>query len=349
MSPGMGDALLVLRRAAGLTQEQLAERVGITQATLSRYENELRDVDRDAAERLAPALGVTAAFLLHEFQMEGAIAADAHMRRQKTARPADWKHVESRLNAHRMHSSFLLERMPMHPKNHVIQIDPDDTPPDDAAAMLRAAWRMPIGPVRNLTRWMESAGIIVLEEDFGTARIDGMSQWAGSHAVILVNSSRPIDRRRLTLAHELGHLVLHGQYVGIDVEEQANAFAAAFLMPEAAIGPDLRNLTLGKLLDLKAVWGVSMQALHERAFQLGKVTSQERSSFYKQMSKRGWRMREPGSDQLPDETPHLARNIGDGLRELGLSDAEVQRLIGASDDVVTPFASARSRLRAVRT
>jgi Zn-dependent peptidase ImmA (M78 family) len=39
---------------------------------------------------------------------------------------------------------------------------------------------MPIGPVRNLIRWVESAGVIVFEEDFGTPRIDGMSQWAGS-------------------------------------------------------------------------------------------------------------------------------------------------------------------------
>lgn len=349
MKRGMGDALLVLRRAAGLTQGQLAERVGITQATLSRYENDLRDVDGDAMEKLATALGVSTAFLQHDFQMEGALAADAHMRRQKTARPADWKHYESRLNAHRMHSSFLLHRVPMHPKNHVIQIDPDDTPPDDAAAMLRAGWRMPVGSVRNLVRWIESAGIIVLEEDFGTARIDGMSQWAGDHAVILVNSSRPVDRRRWTLAHELGHLVLHGQYVGMDVEEQANAFAAAFLMPEAAIGPDLRNLTLGKLLDLKAVWGVSMQALHERAFQLGKVTSQDRIGFYKQMSKRGWRTREPGSDEQPAETPHLARSIGDGLRELGLSESEVYHLIGVDDEAATPFVSTRHRLRAVRT
>lgn len=46
--------------------------------------------------------------------------------------------------------------------------DPIDTPPADAALMVRARWRLPIGPVRNLTRWLESAGCLVLEEDFGT-------------------------------------------------------------------------------------------------------------------------------------------------------------------------------------
>src|SRR5690606_12170407 len=99
---------------------------------------------------------------------------------------------------------------------------PDEHTPNEAATMLRAAWRMPIGPVRNLLRWVESAGVIVVEEDFGTHRIDGMSQWAGDHAVIILNTVLPTDRKRLTIAHELGHLVLHSQYVDLDVEEQAN-------------------------------------------------------------------------------------------------------------------------------
>lgn len=347
MSRSIGDVLLVLRRANGLTQEALAERVGITQATLSRYENDLREVDDDAARALAPALGVTAAFLQHEFHMQGAIAADTHMRRQKTARPSDWKHVEARLNALRMHSTYLLDRVPMRPQNQVGQFDPDETSPSEAAAMLRAAWRMPIGPVRSLVRWVESSGIIVLEEDFGTSKIDGMSQWAGDHAVILVNSTLPTDRKRLTVSHEVGHLVMHSGYIGTDMEEHANEFAAEFLMPEHAIRSDLRNLSLGKLADLKLVWGVSMQAIFERAFRLGLASASDRSTFYRQMSKRGWRTREPNSDALPPEVPSLARTIGKSLEETGLSPAEISRLIGTAAGLPTPFMRPQRRLQMV--
>ncbi|GAA1727496.1 ImmA/IrrE family metallo-endopeptidase [Brachybacterium phenoliresistens] len=347
MRRGIGDVLLVLRRASGLTQGELADRVGMTQATLSRYEHDLREVDDDAAQRLADALGVTAEFLRHDFRMEGAIAADAHMRRQKTARPSDWKHVEARLNALRMHSSFVLSRVPMRPRNHVIQVDPDETSPTEAAAMLRAAWRMPIGPVRHLVRWIESAGVLVVEEDFGSARIDGMSQWAGDHALILANTARPTDRLRLTLAHELGHLVMHSGMVDRDAESQANEFGAEFLLPAAAIGPELHNLSLGKLADLKVEWGVSMQAIFERAYALGKVSAAERTTFYRQLSKRGWRTREPGSDLIPPEEPKLARSIGDGLRSTGLSESEVARLIGTQADQDTPFLARRRRLQVV--
>lgn len=337
MTSVVGDVILVLRRAADITQEELAEELGITQAALSRYENGLREPDDVMIGKLAEALGVTPDFLSHDFRMRGAIAADAHMRRQKTAKPSDWKRVEARLNVHRMHSSYLLDRVPLRASNHVIQVDPDERTPEEAAAMLRAAWRMPIGPVRNLIRWVESAGVIVLEDDFGTHRIDGMSQWAGEHAVIVVNSSAPTDRKRLTVGHELGHLVLHTGYVDLDIEEQATRFAAEFLMPEHLISPQLSNLTLGKVADLGLEWGVSMQAVYERAYRLGKVTGEARQRFYRQLNSRGWKTREPNSDLIPPEAPELAATVGRQLDQSGLTEKEIRTLVGVRGDSSTPF------------
>lgn len=345
MTSPVGDVVLVLRRAADITQEDLAETLGITQAALSRYENDLREPDDEMIGKLGDALGVTSAFLRHKFRMHGAIAADAHMRRQKTTKPSDWKRVEARLNRLRMHSSFLLERVPMRPQQHVIRVDPEEQTPAEAAQMLRAAWRMPIGPIKNLTRWVEAAGIFVVEEDFGTHRIDGMSQWAGEHAVIILNASIPVDRKRLTVAHELGHLVLHATYMDADVEEQANQFAAEFLMPQHVIEPELVNLTLGKLSDMKLEWGVSMQAIFERAYRLGKATGEDRQRFYRQMNSRGWKTREPGSDLLSAETPELAMSIGRTLDNSGLTDGEIRQLIGIGTHSESIF---RERGRALR-
>jgi Zn-dependent peptidase ImmA (M78 family) len=347
MSRHVGDVILVLRRAADITQEDLAGRLGITQAALSRYENDLRDPDDEMVERLGEAFGVTAEFLRHEFRMHGAVAADAHMRRQKTTKPSDWKRIEARLNTLRMQSSFLLERVPLRPQNHVIQIDPDEHTPEEAARMLRATWRMPIGPVRNLVRWVESAGVIVVEEDFGTHRIDGMSQWGGEHAVIILNSTLPTDRKRQTIAHELGHLAMHSRYVDVDVEEHANRFAAEFLLPAHVISPQLTNLSLGKLTDLKTEWGVSMQALFEHAYRMRKTTTEERQKFYRQMASRGWRTHEPASDLLAPETPELARSVGRRLDESGLTRSEIMRLLGSRAGHQTPFDDPRRSLRAL--
>ncbi len=187
--------------------------------------------------------------------------------------------------------------------------------------------QLPIGPVRALTAWMESAGCLIVAEPLGT-RIDGMSQWSGEHPVVLLSATAPVHRRRLTLAHELGHLVLHTDAVSDDVEREANAFAAEFLMPAEVIKPQLRNLTLGKLIDPKREWGTSMQALIERARSLQLLSNDERSQLYKQMSARGWRTREPASDELVPEIPRLASVITNSLLDRGLGDREVARLAG---------------------
>jgi Zn-dependent peptidase ImmA (M78 family) len=85
------------------------------------------------------------------------------------------------------------------------------------------------------------------------------------------------------------------------MEEEANAFAAGFLMPEHVIRPELRNLSLGKLIELKREWGVSMQAIFDRAYRLGLVKPSDRAEFYKPLNSRGWKIREPASDELPIE------------------------------------------------
>ncbi|MGW0250121.1 helix-turn-helix domain-containing protein [Nocardia goodfellowii] len=350
----IGDIILTARRAAGMTQDELADALGVKQATLSRYENNMRTPEPEVVARLAEALKVTPEFLAHSFsRLQGAIAGDAHMRRQRTAKASQWKLAEARLNMYRMRSAFLLERIGLNPQNHVPTFDPDAPAaptPADAARLVRAQWRMPIGSVRNLTRWMESAGVLVIEEDFGTHRIDGMSQWASDHPVVVVNVTQTPDRRRWTLAHELGHLVLHSVYAvdDRDMERQADEFASEFLMPAHIIEQELVALAPARLLNLKAVWGVSMQALYERAYQLGRVTSADREKFYRSMNARGWKANEPGADRIPPESPELARSTGAALLETGLDRAEVLRLTGSANSRDTdPFAPAPHGLQLV--
>ncbi|MEB3072068.1 helix-turn-helix domain-containing protein [[Mycobacterium] vasticus] len=345
----IGDVILTARRAAGLTQEELAERLGITQAALSRYENNLREPDDAAVERMSEILDLSPDFLTHPFQLRGAIAADAHMRRQKTTKVTEWKSAESKLNLYRMRSAFLTRRIPLNPTNHMPTFDPDETTPADAARMVRAQWRMPIGPVRNLTRWIESAGVIVIEERLGTRRIDGLSQWASEYPVVLLNADLPADRKRWTLAHEVGHLVLHSNYIDPDVERQANEFAAELLMPSHIIEPDLHNLTPSRLLALKKMWGVSMQAIFEHAHHLGKASAADRTKFYRTMNARGWRRHEPGTDVIADEQPELAQTIGQTLMiRGGLSRDEVARLTGCrSAGNESPFLPPETHLRVV--
>ncbi|MFT4189795.1 MAG: XRE family transcriptional regulator [Aeromicrobium sp.] len=343
---GIGEVLATARRARGMTQEELASRAEVTQAALSRYEHDLRTPDEEVLARLARALGVTPQLLQRGGRIEGGIAVGAHMRRRATAKATVWRELEAKLNMLRLHTAQLMDEVAIRTDRQVPTFDPLEVEPEAAARMLRAQWRMPVGPVHSLSAWLDAAGIVVIAEDFGpSARVDGLSQWSGAYPVVLVNSSAPTDRKRLTLAHELGHLVLHSDHVDEDVEAQANVFAAELLMPRDEITPMLRQrLTLDRLADLKRYWGVSMQALIERAHALGTLTATQRASLHKTLSAKGWRTREPLSDGLAPEEPRLARHIAESLKTRGLSEREIARLTGFSSPEENTLApSPRSR------
>lgn len=344
----LGTVLETARRARGLTQAELAELAETTQPSIQRYENNLREPDPEVLLKIAGALGVTTSFLQHASRPEGAMAVNAHMRRRSTAPATVWRRLEAELNMTRWHITRLYEEISLSASLSVPQFDPEHYSPESAARLVRTQWRLPIGAVRNLISWMESAGILILEYDFGSPKVDGLSQWAGDHPIIVLNSQVPTDRKRLTLAHELGHIVLHTNYAGDDMEDQANAFAAEFLMPADVIKPQLKNLKVGQIIDLKRAWGVSMAALVERAYGLGQMTKDQRSSFYKMLSARGWRTMEPASDELSREEPQLAVRIGSEMLTAGLSRDDVAQMLGFSDasgNYIVP--TGRNRLRAV--
>ncbi len=350
----LGEALVTLRRAKGLTQKALAAEAGITQATLSRYENELRDPADGPIGTLADALGVTKDFLKRTHRSEGAFMVDAHMRRRRTAKVTVWRRLEARLNVYRMHLNLLHQAVEVEPTLTLPQFDPLEYSPADAARIVRMQWRMPSGPIRNLAGWLESAGCILVTEDFGLmtggGRVDGLSQWAkveGDWPIMLINSRAPTDRLRLTLAHELAHICLHSEELGGDAEEEANAFAAEFLMPEVIIRPELHNLSLGKLHALKRYWGVSMQALVERAYRLDTLTSTRRTSLYRALSARGWLTREPLSDELSPERPQLVERLSRELLNGGLTHDEIATIAGVSADGERPCFLPKPRLSIV--
>ena len=118
-------------------------------------------------------------------------------------------------------------------------------------------------------------------------------------------------------------------------------------MPADEIRPELRNLNLRKLHDLKRYWGVSMQALIEHAYRLGTLSAQRRTGFYKTLSARGWRTNEPLSEQLPPERPQMVERVGQVLVDRGLSAEETGAIAGAIPGSDYPFFLPRPPLAAV--
>ena len=148
------------------------------------------------------------------------------------------------------------------------------------------------GPIRNLTAAVERAGVCVVPM-VGLEGIDGLSSWVEGVPVIGLSPSVPGDRFRLTLGHELAHLMFHKR-PGESAEREGNRFAGALLFPrdefEAQMPP---RPQLRDFIALKSAWGVSVAALVYRAHELDYIDDQRYRALQIQMSK--WRRAEPAT------------------------------------------------------
>ena len=146
-------------------------------------------------------------------------------------------------------------------------------------------------PAVPLTRIVEGEGLHIEKQHFE-------QDWSGfllrgpSRSIVGVNKNHSISRQRFTIAHELGHFLLHdGEALHVDksfrvnfrdaaaglgtaVEEiESNTFAACLLMPEQFLLNDIRGEHLdindeAAVLDLAKRYQVSQQAMTIRLMNL---------------------------------------------------------------------------------
>jgi Zn-dependent peptidase ImmA (M78 family) len=185
-----------------------------------------------------------------------------------------------------------------------------------------------------MTELIERNGGVVIACDFGSGLIDAMSQRIdGLPILFFINAHSPSDRVRHTLAHELGHMVLHTLAFSEDenMEREADAFAGAFLVPAGEYRSQLRSFDLRQLANLKAYWKVSMKALAYRAGQLNLVTPYQQKRVYMELNSLGYARHEPG--EPPAEPPKaLDDMIAVHKYKLNYSDDELAALLDLEPD-----------------
>lgn len=327
--------LTLARDSRGLTQAELASQLGIMQGTLSKYETGFQEPPADVVAALSDTLGYPQAFFYEVGRPYG--LPPFHYRRRKKLSAKSLARIVAEMNIRRIHLTKLLVSFNWKTNVFIPEIDPDEyrgrgkgaLTMEDAARSLREMWMLPPGPIENVVQIIEDNGGIVIPCDFGSDLIDAMSQRIeGLPVLFFVNVNAPADRVRLTLAHELGHMVLHTITVKSDeeMEDEADAFAGAFLLPADEIRPQLRRFDLRQLANLKRYWKVSMAALAVRADRLMLITPYQSKMFWIEMGKLGYRKREP--NEPPKEHPKLLRQmISFHMKKLGYSVSEMAKLL----------------------
>lgn len=304
--------IAVMREVRGLSQQQLAEAIGVAQPMIHYMESGEREVPAARAEQLAEALDCPVPLLEQTEPLRAGEAGDLHFRRRKSLLVRDRRKIEYQLHLAYLTVRGLLRGVDFDaplPLPDIQVEEPGDAA--EAARTLRRLWRVPSGPVASMSRYLEGAGVFLVPCDV-SGKVDAVTRRGddGWH-VIAYNKAFPDDRLRHTKAHELGHLVLHRLSGREEVEHEADDFAAEFLLPEAEIRPLLTGLTtrdMSRLMDLRTTWGVSVKSLVFRAQRLGCISERQARSFYAMLNSQA--ALSTGTSPLPhDEQPRLLEQV----------------------------------------
>ncbi len=156
--------------------------------------------------------------------------------------------------------------------------------------LLRNYWEIGLDPIHNIIQLLEDKEIKVVELYDVAATFDGLATFVnGKFPVIIVNGNFPVERKRFTLLHELGHLLLNLPECNLKEEENyCNQFASEFLFPKKLVikefGIKRDKILLNELIEVQKKYGLSIQAIIYRLVDAGIFSESRKTDFYKKIN-----------------------------------------------------------------
>lgn len=314
-----------------MTKKGLAERIGVSPNTIHRYEvGEIAPSD-ESLQKVSAAL---------EFPMSFFLGADVDQPRLENASFRGLSSKTARIMGAALQSGTMsyifddwISTMYGRVELDLPEFEPE-MPPQVAAKLLRQHWRLGDKPIANMVHLLEAKGIRVFSLAENTKEIDAFSVWRDDAPYVFLNRFKSSERSRFDAAHELCHLCLHKHggaaavHKNSPIERDAQAFAGAFLMPEADVRDVVKTAiySVEDLLPYKKRWRVAAVALAYRLREIGLISEARVNSLYVEMSRRGWLKSEPqGIDR---EQSHYWQQVFDDLRRTGITKGAITSATG---------------------
>ena len=299
-----GYRLKLARKKAGYSLRGLAEALqdSVTAQAIGKYERGEMMPSSSVLLRLSRTLGVSLEYLLSD-QVEELEALE--FRKLSGTRVGDRARVEAQAIDHLQRYLAVEEILDLDSAewkasefgNRYLKLLDEG---EDMARELRSDWELGIDPIPNMTALLEERGIKVLVIAL-PAGVSGLTclvrrpRHKKKIPVIIVNKDHSLERRRLTLGHELAHRMID-EDSPVDHEKASNVFAGAFLIPRnhliREVGKSRKAFGYEELIQFKRMYRVSGAALLVRLRQIG-VIDQSALAYAFQTVARGWRKDEP--------------------------------------------------------
>lgn len=333
--------LTFAREFRGMTQTELSGAIkGLSQSNLSKFEKGLGTLSESLVQKVMDYLDFPYSFMDVKINIE---SENSHFRKRSSILKRDLKIIDRSYKIIGHIIDCMADTLEF-PDFKLKAIDLEDGyTPEMVAIHTRKLLGLNNEAVSDINTILENHGIIVYEMSNAHKKFDGVSFLTDKgYPVIVINKSYSADRKRFTIAHELGHLLMHvidSPLVPVfrDKEDEANRFSSEFLMPEKYIKNHLQRLKLSDLADLKKYWLTSMSSIVRRARDLNKISDRKYKYFLIEMSRLGYRKDESHIPVSIDQ-PNLIKKAYDIFKNsLRYSDSDLSKMFSLSEKVVKEF------------
>lgn len=327
------------RKMRQMSQKALAEKLEITASAIEKYEKGLMIPSSTVLIQLERALGLVADYFFTP-NMIDVNFCNYDFRKKSTLGKKKQEAIMIDIT-YRLEKYVQVEKLTGNTVDFKIRRIKVNNIEDvrKAARTLREKF-LQVGndPISTPIALLESLGvkIIEIEED---DKFDGVSTIIdGKIALIVINKNKPAERMRLTLFHELGHLVLQIDET-LDEEKMCNVFASEMLITsnkfEEIFSSSRKGISLVELLEVQKVYGISPEAQMMKAHQLGIISDNRYKMFCIRKNQNPLLLADLRQELYPkEETNRFRRLVFMALAKEQITYSRASALLGEGIDKV---------------
>lgn len=268
------------RESLGIKKKELANLLGVSATTITYFEKGERQPSLKTVMQLSEIFKVPLEYIItdKEYEFQVACRSKGQKNKDKLMEIAEFSRiVDSFLHLANLVDFSYQSNVPNTFKGRIVH--------DADIATIKESLSLPsIVDYQSLTEALwEKWGVIVFCIPFKDRNLSGMTIKKREHYFVFINSGHDEGRELFSLAHELGHIVMHMEDNDNSIEfssrsqmeKEANSFAQSFLVPSDMLHEQLEQAGLqispSKIRNLAENFNVSYECMVYNLNKLGLI------------------------------------------------------------------------------
>lgn len=356
------------RTSRSMSMSELAELLDVSKQLVSQYETGKTTPSMGKLNEISKVLRYPVSFFYKPSPQNESASSVVFFRSNRTAKVKCKNAAKEKMEIFCEIVDYIEEYVNL-PKLNFPKVsyeDEDLNPLDNEtiemyATALRKAWNLGNGPIGNLMVEVQKNGIYVSKISLRLQKIDAFSVWMNNKPYIFLNDDKNTNARiRFDIAHELGHLLMHADYYSSEdfekktikdkLEDEANRFAGAFLMPKESFSKDVFSSSIDHFIQLKRKWKASISSMIYRCDALGILSDNQIKYLKDQMTRRVYWRKEPLDNEIPIERPFMCKQAINLLLDNNvLTPSQISEDIGCYPDEIEEYCYLEKGTLAIKT